>query len=213
MLTLCPRPPSADGDRGGGGSILRREEPPRAPRVRGAGPQAGVTGSRLRLHRALLVVPRAPPACLLGRSSPHALPQPPGTPTTRGQGCSPSPACLGPSSKALMGVHREGPGGRWRQSVSSLGGRAERLLSPSTLVTPGRRVWGAGRPGGVGSRSRRGGREAVSAPITVLSRLPGLPGWTRVHFSVGTRTGSQLLTGIPPAWLPEMPVPEGCLGK
>ena len=57
-------------------------DPLRAPCIRGAGLQAKVTSSLLWLHRALLVVPRAPPACLPVRSSPQARPQPPGTLTS-----------------------------------------------------------------------------------------------------------------------------------
>lgn len=157
VLILCPCPPSVDGGVGGGGSILRREEPLRAPRVHGAGPQAEVTRSRLRLRRALLVVPRAPPVCLLVRPSPHALPQPPRTPTTRGQEehdhhrragcCSPSPACLGAQQQSLDGCSQS----------EGLGGTGVRVppawaagLSGSCRPAPWRSLeGGSGEPGGL----------------------------------------------------------------
>lgn len=60
-------------------------DPLRAPCIRVPGLQAKVTSSLLWLHRALLVVPRGPPACLPVRSSPQARPQPPRTLTSRAQ--------------------------------------------------------------------------------------------------------------------------------
>ena len=133
--SACPSRPR--GWPAGGGD----QEPPPAPQS----PPGGAQGS-----------PRLPPGSPIPTRPPPASQDPdhPGP-----GGARPPPPCWvllskprmpgGPAAKPWRVFTEWGSGGHWRQSASSLGGWAQRLLSPSTLAEPGRRVWGAGRPGGV----------------------------------------------------------------
>ena len=108
-----------------------------------------------------------------------------------------APHAWGPAAKPSPDecLQSEGPGGRWRQSTSSLGSRAAGLLSPRLLVAL---EGGSGEAGGLEGVEIGAAREAEGLclpPITVLSLLLGHPSWTRVQFSVGTGTGTRLPRG------------------